>query len=879
MTPMMAQYHRIKDAHPDCLLFFRMGDFYELFFEDAHKAAKVLDIALTHRGKNEGEDIPMCGVPVHAAENYLAKLVRQGFHVAICEQLEDPAEAKKRGAKSVVARDVVRIVTPGTLTEESLLEARKANNLMCLVHQSHKGQVHLAAAVIDISTGHFVVECPALGELEGLLARYSPSEIVLPEPMLREPCFFETFAAFKRVLHPLPASRFDAANGAKRLQDHLGVSALEAFGAFSDLEILAASALLDYLQLTQKQSLQHLNPPQRLAASGFLHIDAATRRNLELTATLSGAYQGCLLETMDETVTAFGARLFAQWLNLPLAEAAAINQRLTQVTWFFEHDEIRQALRGILRACPDLERALSRLAMGRAGPRDLANVSAALQAADQCASLFAGRGLAAEIQHLISGLGQHQAVLDRLQRALADDLPPQARDGGFIREGYHDALDELRRLSQDGKQCLLELQAKYAGTYNIPSLKIKHNNVLGYFVEVTNSHAGKLDDAFIHRQTVASAMRFTTTELAELEQKLVSAADQALALELRLFEDLVDEVLQRQASLRRMAQALATLDVLASLAHLARERGYVRPEIDDSFAFEIIKGRHPVVERSLQQGDGQSFVANSCVLSEEQRAWLLTGPNMAGKSTFLRQNALIVLLAQMGSYVPAERAHIGIVDRLFSRVGAADDLARGRSTFMVEMIETAAILNQAGPRAFVILDEVGRGTSTYDGVSLAWAVLEHLHDQIRCRTLFATHYHELVDLKATLKGLSLYTMRIREWQGKAIFMHEVVAGSADKSYGIYVARLAGLPKAVLTRAQRVLEGLESGRGKDSKSSLLPLFDYLAQAPTQSAEIHDPQPSVVEDALKNADLDHMTPRQALDFLATLQQQLKGERSAA
>jgi len=878
VTPMMAQYLEIKQAHPGCLLFYRMGDFYELFFQDAEQASAALDIALTKRGQHLGEDIPMCGVPVHSADGYLARLIRKGFKVAICEQMEDPAEAKKRGSKAVVKRGVVRVVTPGTITEDELLDARAHNYLAALAEAGGE----LGLAWLDISTGAFLAQPVAPAGLAATLARLSPGELILADRLLERPEAFEACTALKDRLTPLPASRFDSANGARRLEEVFEVKALDAYGSFGRAELAAAGALVDYVALTQKGRLPRLLPPRRLAAGAVMEIDAATRRNLELTEALTGGRGGSLLATIDRTVTGAGARLLATRLAAPLTNPQDIAGRHDLVAHFIAAEGLRQDLRARLRRCPDIERALSRLSLGRGGPRDLAAVRDALRVARELRTLLQQGAQDAPLllADALRDLGLHDTLIGRLARALAPEPPLLARDGGAIAAGYDAALDELRALRDDSRKLIAGLQQKYARESGVASLKIKHNNVLGYFIEVTPTHADKIstgaDSPFIHRQTLASAMRFSTVELAELEQKIASAAERALALELQLFQDLVGEVLERAEEIAAAARALADLDVAAGLAELAVAERWCRPKIDRSTAFAIVAGRHPVVEAALAAAQESGFVANDCRLEDGRledgaegggRIWLVTGPNMAGKSTFLRQNALIAVLAQMGSYVPAEAAHIGVVDRLFSRVGAADDLARGRSTFMVEMVETAAILNQAGPRALVILDEIGRGTATFDGLSIAWACLEHLHEVNRCRALFATHYHELTSLAAKLSSLACHTMRVKEWQGDVVFLHEVTAGAADRSYGIHVAKLAGLPKAAVARAEAVLASLEQGEQAGALTRLaddLPLF--AATAAKAAAPVT--KESAVEAALKDVNPDELTPRAALELLYRL-----------
>ncbi|HTQ32594.1 MAG TPA: DNA mismatch repair protein MutS [Stellaceae bacterium] len=863
VSPMMAQYHEIKAAHPGYLLFYRMGDFYELFFDDAVLAAPALDIALTKRGRHDGADIPMCGVPVHTAEAYLARLIRAGFKVAICEQTEDPAEARRRGNRGPVNRAVVRLVTAGTLTEDGLLDARRHNYLAGLAEAS--GEIGLAW--LDLSTGAFSLSSTSEASLAGDLARIAPGEILLPERLLARPALFELFADWKPALTPLANARFDSEAGRRRLESFYGVKALDGFGQFRRAEIAAAGALVDYIALTQQGAAAYLGPPARVAPGSVMQIDAATRRNLELLQTLSGERRGSLLSVIDRTATGAGCRLLADYLAAPLTEPMEIAARLDGVQFFVERTDIRGQMRERLRHSPDIERALTRLSLGRGGPRDLAALRNALSETASLRQMLTAPGLVplpAQLAGAERRLGEHGALVDRLSRALAMELPLFARDGGFVAANYSVELDELRELRDQSRRTIAALQARYAEETGVASLRIRHNNVIGYYIEVSQANAGKLGTDYVHRQTMAGAMRFTTTELAELESKISSAAERALALELRLFDDLVGDVMARRLEIAEAAAALASLDLAGALAERAVESQWVRPELTDGTEFAITAGRHPTVEAALA-GSG-AFVANNCALGDD-RIWLVTGPNMAGKSTFLRQNALIAILAQMGSYVPAASARIGVVDRLFSRVGAADDLARGRSTFMVEMVETAAILNQAGPKSFVILDEIGRGTATFDGLSIAWACLEHLHEVNACRALFATHYHELTTLTGKLPRLACHTMRVKEWKGDVVFLHEVAPGTADRSYGIHVAKLAGLPEAVTARAEEVLDILEHGDEAGALARLaddLPLFRAVRHRPPPAAA----RESAAEVMLKDIRPDELTPREALEMLYKL-----------
>ncbi len=870
VTPVMAQYFEIKSAYPGALLFFRMGDFFELFFDDAVAAAAALDIALTKRGRHDGADIPMCGVPVHTAEAYLARLIRAGFKVAICEQVEDPAAARKRGAKGPIRRAVVRVVTAGTVTEDGLLDARRHNYLAGIAEAGGE----LGLAWLDLSTGDFALAPTCEDALGGDLARIAPGEILLSERLVARPAIAALLAERKAAVTTLPNPRFDSDAARRRLEGFFGVAALDGFGSFSRAEIAAAGALVDYVGLTQPGKAVHLDPPRRVTPDAVMQIDAATRRNLELTAGPSGDRRGSLLATLDRTVTAAGARLLADRLAGPLTDPAAIAARLDAVGFLLDASALRAAIRERLRRCPDIERGLARLRLGRGGPRDLAALRAALAETATLRRLLAEPGLVPLPESLAAaerGLGDHGALVDRLSRALAEDLPLLARDGGFVAPGYCQELDEWRRLRDESRRLVAALQAKYAAETGVAALKIRHNNVIGYYVEVSAAQAARLGPQFIHRQTMAGAQRYMTAELAELESKIAGAAERALALEVQLFDELVGEVMRQRAEIALAAAALAELDVAAALAERAIEGEWVRPVVEPGTAFEIRQGRHPVVEAALAAAS-EAFVANDCVL-DEARIWLVTGPNMAWKSTFLRQNALIAILAQIGSFVPARAARIGVVDRLFSRVGAADDLARGRSTFMVEMVETAAILNQAGPSSLVILDEIGRGTATFDGLSIAWATLEHLHEVNRSRALFATHYHELTALAAKLPALACQTMRVKEWKGDVVFLHEVGPGSADRSYGIHVAKLAGLPKSVTARAEEVLATLERGEPGEALARLvddLPLFT----AARRRVATPPPAESAVEAMLREIRPDELSPREALDLIYRLKTMLAG-----
>jgi DNA mismatch repair protein MutS len=884
VTPMMEQYLEIKAAHPGLLLFYRMGDFYELFFEDAENASKALGIVLTKRGKHQGADIPMCGVPVERAEDYLHRLIEKGFRVAVCEQTEDPAAARARGNKSVVKRNVIRLVTPGTLTEDTLLDARANNYLLAIArNRASGGNDRFGLAWIDISTAEFMVtECSA-GELAATLARINPNEAVVSDALYSDAALEPVLRELSAVT-PLTRDVFDGATAERRLCDYFAVATMDGLAAMSRLEATAAAAAITYVDRTQVGKRPPLSPPSREATGSTMAIDPATRANLELTRTLAGERRGSLLDGIDRTVTSAGSRLLAQRLAAPLTDAAAIARRLDAVTAFAADSAARGDLSSILRGAPDMSRALARLSVGRGGPRDLAALRDGIFAADQAlARLDRVEQPPDEIAAIMAALRRPPRELAaELSHALHDELPLIKRDGGFVRQGYEADLDETRSLRDASRLVVASMQARYADLSGVKGLKIRHNNVLGYFVEVTAQHGDKLmspplNATFIHRQTLAGQVRFTTSELGEIEAKIANAGERALNLELEIFDRLCAQVAAAGDDLRAAAHAFALLDVATALAKLAVDDNYVRPEVNDTLTFAIEGGRHPVVEQALRR-DGAPFIANNCDLSpapaqKSGQIWLVTGPNMAGKSTFLRQNALIALLAQIGSFVPASRARIGIVDRLFSRVGAADDLARGRSTFMVEMVETAAILNQAGERALVILDEIGRGTATFDGLSIAWAAIEHLHESNRCRTLFATHYHELTALSAKLPRLFNATVRVKEWQGDVVFLHEVLPGSADRSYGIQVARLAGLPPSVITRAKSVLAKLEAqDRGQTARALVddLPLFAVPSRAAAEPAPPTEAEQLI--EAVKALHPDEMSPREALEALYVLKAKL-------
>ncbi len=878
VTPMMAQFLTIKqDVGDDIILFYRMGDFYEMFFDDAVRAASALDIALTKRGKHDGADIPMCGVPVHASETYLQRLIKKGFRVAVCEQTESPAEAKKRGYKSVVNREVVRTVTPGTLTEDALLDARGANYILSL-YKSLTGETAICWA--DISDGSFIVCQVPEDRISSEISALTPRELLLPENLYQTPEFMAEIDLPSAALTPLSKTKFDKKSSERRLKEAFNVASLDGWGSFSSCEISAAGALLDYIELTQAGNPVRLSPLRQRSASGFMAIDPATRASLEIDRTQQGQRQGSLLAVIDRTVTGPGARRLADHISRPLLDVVAIKSRHDAVAWFTDHETHRNSTRDLLKQSQDMARSVTRLSLGRGGPRDMLAIRQSLITAQNIrANILSGehpKELAKDLAQAIQDFDLDQlphiaALLTDIDNAFKEDVPMLARDGGFIKQGWHSGLDELRSLRDESRKIVAGLQANYSSLADVPSLKIKHNNVLGYFIEVTPKYADQMlskieESPFIHRQTLVSGIRFTTTELAELDSKISGAADKALAVENEIFLEFTSRITDHAEVLRRAAASLALIDVHSALAHWGVENNAVRPKIDDSTAFDIKGGRHPVVEMALKKDGNTSFTENDCALDASgktaDRLTLITGPNMAGKSTYLRQNALMFILAQAGSFVPARSAHISIADSLFSRVGASDDLSKGRSTFMTEMIETAAILNLASPRSFVILDEIGRGTATFDGLSIAWATAEHLHEINGSRALFATHYHELTDLIENLDTAGNACLRAKEWDGDLIFLHDVKPGAADKSYGVQVAKLAGLPPAAVSRAKDVLSMLEDSHDStQDRLGGLPLFT-AAQAPAKQ------EPSVIDKAISALDVDDLTPRAALDLLYEL-----------
>ena len=879
LRPAMVQYAEIKNKYKDYLVFYRMGDFYELFFEDAITASAALDIALTKRGKTQSQNIPMCGVPFHAYENYLTRLVRQGYKVAICEQMETPEEARKRGRNEVVRRDVVRLVTAGTLTEDDMLDARRNNFLLAVAYSS----AQLGFAWVDISTGAFYTEAiPCLEEalktnLPGFLNRLDASEIIIADSLLQYSNLYDVLRDFRKKLSVLPYARFNATNAQKRIEDFYKVSAIEALGNFTKQEITAAGILLEYIENTQKGKIPFLKRPLKYNNVPYMEIDSAAQRNLELVIGINGDKKACLLGVIDKTITGSGARLLANRVKMPSTDILEINKRLDVVDFFVKIPEIRQELREVLHNVYDLERSVSRLSLNRGGPRDLAAIGATLSYLPRIRNLIRNckrytdifEKIPTPVEEILLKFGEFSNLVSNLSEALADDLPAHARDGGFIKEGYSAALDNLRDSHVSNTGAMEKLAAKYTEMTGVPNIRINHNSIIGYYLEIPQKYAKEIlqNPYFIFKQSVLNAARFSTAELNELENGIRATADKALSLELELYAKLVEDVLCVSDELTITAEALAELDFSSALAELAIEGNYCRPVLDDSLDFDIKEGRHPVVEASLTKNQEGQFIGNDCSLNAlNNRIWLITGPNMAGKSTFLRQNAIIAIMAQMGSFVPCSSAHIGIIDKVFSRVGASDDLSRGHSTFMVEMVETAAILNQATPKSFVIVDEIGRGTATYDGLSIAWAVVEHLHEINHCRTLFATHYHELTILNKKLEALTLHCMKIKEYKDNVVFLHEVTEGAQDRSYGIHVAKMAGLPNLVIKRAEKILQSLETNPDRQTVTAIeddLPLFSVFKQQ-AQKEETLSP----LQEALKSLNPDDYSPRDALEKLYEL-----------
>ncbi len=874
-TPMMAQYHALKEDHPNCLLFYRMGDFYELFYDDAVIASKALDITLTKRGKSQGNDIAMCGVPYHSYQPYLAKLIRLGYKVAICEQVETPQQAKERAkkegkspSKALVKREAVRIVTRGTLTEDDLLN-KTQNNYLCSIYYDKN---IMGVAWIELSTGSFFVKHVNKNQISALLETISPSEIIVVDNQLND--LKKIFTITEHILTVISDKKHSYENAATNIAEIYNEVDIKFLSNFQHQEIISMSMIIEYIQTTQKGNLPYIDRPKQYAINSNMEIDASTYKNLEIMRTLSGEKKGSLIDIIDKTLTGGGARLLQHYLSAPITDPKRINTRLDRIESYINNTNLRNTIRGLLRNIPDIERALTRITMSRCTPKDLSYIRDGLSKAEI---------IRVELQSNNIYLKAHSKVFERLKQkpelcavhdilksALHDEPSLSIKDGNVIKSEFNAKLSELRNISENSRNTIACLQAKYRSVSNIETLKIKFNNLLGYFIEVPAKRADSLmvkenstnsdkTNIFIHRQTMSNVVRFTTTELSELERDILSAADKILALETKIFEDLANQVSQQAENIKSIASALSIIDVSSANAELAVCNNYTRPKIDDSLYFELTNARHPVVEAFLKT-KSEAFVPNDCKIGLNNRLWLLTGPNMAGKSTFLRQNALIAIMAQIGCYVPADSAHIGIVDKCFSRVGASDDLARGQSTFMVEMVETATILNNATRRSLVILDEIGRGTATYDGLSIAWGCIEYLHEVNQCRCIFATHYHELTSLKEKLKKMSCYTMQVKDWNDTIVFMHKVIHGFANRSYGIHVAKLAGLPTPVIKRSQQILDLLTSKNNSQKTEQLvndLPLFSEIRKDSNKKSEL--------EEFIDSIDPDALSPRDALDII--------------
>jgi DNA mismatch repair protein MutS len=879
-TPMMKQFLDVKKDYPDCLLFYRMGDFYELFMEDALIGARVLEIALTKRGQTQGTDIPMCGVPVHAYDHYASKLINKGYRVAICEQLETPEKAKENGNKGPLKRGVVRILTPGTLTEENLLPARQNNYLLAL-YTPKNGEY--AGAYVDVSTGQFYIESVNAKEMGNLIARLRPSEILCPDDWYKSEGRDAAPSEFQRALYPLPPSKFDFQNSQNRIKDFFGIQTLESLGHFRESDVIAAGAVLDYIYLTQKQILKNIEPPKFKKSHNHMVLDAATTANLELFKPQNTEVGQSLFECLNETRTPMGSRRLARYLSSPEIDPEIISSRLEGVTFFYNQDNLCQTLRKILEQIPDMERALSRILIGRGSPRDLGVLRSAMEQANELLTKLIGfnlginQGIVATLEDALFNLNQ---ISQQFKEALEDNLPLSIQNGGFIKSTFNPELQKFRALSQNAGTAIKELEAQIADETEIGNLKIKFNHILGYFIEVSPSQLSRVPSHFILRQNLSTCSRFTVEPLINLERDILGANARALEIELNIFNGLCSKVAGQALHFQKVAQRISKIDVLTNFAFIAKRRDYTKPTIIPDKTLRIIKGRHPIIEGKIPPS-GQPFMANDCVMSPKSLIHLITAPNMSGKSTFLRQNALIIIMAHMGSYVPAEEAQIGVTDRIFSRIGASDDLAAGQSTFMNEMIETATILNQATSQSFVILDEIGRGTATFDGMAIASAVTENLHNQVQCRTLFTTHYHELTELENALKSLECFTMDVLENNDKIIFMHTLKPGKADKSYGIHVAKLAGVPKSVTMRAQSILQSLENQNVKPQQQNLPFLAAQVPPLEPQKNEGWEEQKREIQvlmtmdKILAPVDVNALTPLEALNIL----DQLKKVREAA
>ncbi len=866
LSPAMKQFHHFKQKHPDCILFFRMGDFYETFYDDAKTCSKVLGLTLTSRGKGSANPVPLAGVPYHAVDGYLKKMLQAGFRVAVCEQVEDP-----KTAKGVVKRDVVRIVTPGTLTDDMLLEDKK-DNFLCAIHLDAKG--HAAVSWVDISTGHFFVQRVPEKELIDELQRLGPAECLLAD---RRGELFdaETGKLAKdigqltsAIITERPGWYFDLYQARQRLLKHFGAATLEGFGiSDGDADLVPpAGAVIEYLNETQKTTLGHIQSLRKVTRQSFLQIDPTSLRSLEILYTIRGeARKGSLLTCLDETLTGMGGRMFRNWLCMPLCDVAAIESRQDAVQELKENAGKLARVRELLSNIADTERIAARVSTYRAGPRDMLALAGTLR---QIPSL---RGLLSELHaDLLAALTERCDSMDELahllESAIEPNCPTHLRDGGFIRAGFSAELDRLRSISRDGQSWLREYQKQQAERTGIANLKVGYNKVFGYYIEITHASSEKVPADYVRKQTIKNAERYITEELKKYENEALTAQDRALELEQRLFEDLRQEAAKYVLRLQSLADTMAQCDCLASLAHVAARRNYVRPTVTNETRLVIREGKHPVLADAL----GAEFVPNDVELGDGAGdIAVITGPNMSGKSTYIRQTALLALMAQTGSFIPAKEAEIGLVDRIFTRVGASDELTRGQSTFMVEMTETANIINNATYRSLVILDEVGRGTSTYDGLALAWAITEHLATRLKCRTLFATHYHELTELAELFGNVRNLNVAVREWMDEVVFLHRILPGGTDKSYGIHVAKLAGIPKPILTRSQEILEDLEATFAQEATG------EQLSRHKTREADgdvLFVQKHKSVLDKLAATDIDHLTPIEAINLLSQIKNEI-------
>lgn len=862
---MMEQYNRIKSRHKDSLLFFRMGDFYEMFFEDAKTASRVLGIALTSRSKGE-DAVPMAGVPYHAADSYVSRLIKQGYKVAICDQIQDPLDAK-----GLVEREVTRVITPGTVTEDSLLEEKNNNYLAAI---SAKGE-DVGLSWLDLSTGRFEAEDIDIKGLASELARLNPSECLLPENLAKNMPFplDSIMDETGSMISTRPDWEFSHDTAYRSLTEHFGTASLRGFGCDDlGLSLGAAGAIILYLRETQKASLNHIRQINRFSYNEYLVLDRSTQYSLELTETMrTNEKEGSLLGVLDQTHTSMGGRLLRDWIMTPLKDEGAIRYRQEGVKELFENIVLRREIKNILKEIYDIERIAVKISCGRANPRDLISLKQSLKLLPKLKETIA-RCKSDMITTLYRDLDIVEEARVLIGAAIVLEPPINLKEGGIIREGYSNDLDELRNISKNGKGWIANFQAEEIKRTGIQSLKVSFNKVFGYYIEVTNVNKDKIPEGYIRKQTLKNAERYITSDLKEYETKVLTADERAKGIEYELFQKIRDEVATYTPRLQKTSDVIAKLDVIASLANVAAENGYVMPEVFEGLELTISDGRHPVLDKKL---GAEEFVPNDTELDGgESRIKIITGPNMAGKSTYIRQVALIVILAQMGSFIPAREARIGIVDRIFTRVGAADELSKGQSTFMVEMNEVANILNNATQRSLIILDEVGRGTSTFDGVSIAWAVTEYIYEHIKARTLFATHYHELTELSLLFPGIKNYNIAVKEWGDEIIFLRKIIEGGTDKSYGIHVARLAGIPKEVINRSRMILSNLEAGGiDEDNKPKFAPDKKVAGKNQPKQLSLFSPPNEAIIESIKRLDISQMTPLDALNKLNEIQKGLR------